>query len=293
MPGAGIQVGGLINNVSPQAKLLGIPSLNPEESQNFTAGVTLKPTGNLSFTLDYYNIQVDNRIVLGTEIGATDAGNTALDILLQENNLSDISFFSNAIDTRTSGIDFVANVSYIPLGNGGLSINLAGNVVLQNERNGAVKNPELVVTAGQSVVNETQEALFFTSRPETKWILGLNYEVSDWNFFLNNTYFGKTTFKQQGMDTNLRTEFDPKFVTDLGVNWTATEHLNVSFNINNLFNVLPEWNFVAENATGQAIIDDTSVNSLGLTPIQVQSNLISFNQRYSQMTYDGCIISVS
>ena len=57
-------------------------------------------------------------------------------------------------------------------------------------------------------------------------------------------------------------------------------------NINNLFNVLPEWEFKAENAAGQAMINDT-LNSYGVTAIQEQSNLITFNQRYSQMTYDG------
>ena len=51
--------------------------------------------------------------------------------------------------------------------------------------------------------------------------------------------------------------------------------------------MLPEWEFKAENAAGQAMINDTSLNSYGVTDIQEQSNLISFNQRYSQMTYDG------
>jgi iron complex outermembrane receptor protein len=36
-----------------------------------------------------------------------------------------------------------------------------------------VNNPAIVEAAGQSVVNDTQEALFFTSRPEMKFILGL------------------------------------------------------------------------------------------------------------------------
>ena len=51
--------------------------------------------------------------------------------------------------------------------------------------------------------------------------------------------------------------------------------------------MLPEWKFVANNATGQGIIDDTAITSSGLTQIQNESNLITFNQRYSQMTYDG------
>jgi iron complex outermembrane receptor protein len=55
-------------------------------------------------------------------------------------------------------------------------------------------NPAIVEAAGQSVVNDTQEALFFTSRPEMKFILGVNYDIGKFGFNFNNTYFGKTKF---------------------------------------------------------------------------------------------------
>ena len=280
IPGQGIQVGGLINNVSTQAKLLGIPELDAEKSTNFTIGLGGKLTNTLSFTVDYYNIAVKDRIVLSNEIGGTPAGDTALDQILSDNNLSDVSFFVNAIDTKTSGIDVVLSQKSIALGSGLLDLNLSGNYTIQNERDGAVNNPQLVEDSGQSVVDATQEALFFTSRPETKWILGANYEMGKFGFNLNNTYFGKTTFKQQGMSNDLRTEFTPKIVTDLGINFNATDKLTIALNVNNILNVLPEWSFKAENAAGTALLSD---------PAQVknQSNLITFNQRYSQMTYDG------
>ena len=280
IPGQGIQVGGLINNVSTQAKLLGIPELDAETSNNFTIGFGGKLGNGFTFTLDYYNITVDDRIVLGSEIGGTTAGNTPLDQILNDNNLSDVSFFSNAIDTRTSGIDVVLSKNNINIGEGSLDLNLSGNYTLKNERDGDVKDIALVADSGQSVVNATQEALFFTSRPVTKWILGANYDIKKFGFSLNNTYFGKTTFKQQGMSTDLRTEFTPKIVTDLAVNYNVNDKLTLSLNVNNLLNVLPEWSFKAENAAGEALLSD---------PAQVkdQSNLITFNQRYSQMTYDG------
>lgn len=287
VPGQGIQVGGLVNNVSSQAGLLGIAKLDAETSTNFTLGFGGKVNNNLSFTFDYYNIAVKDRIVLSTEIGPTAAGNTALDAILSNNNLSDLSFFVNALDTKTSGVDVVIGYNKIEAGEGKLGFNLSGNYTIQNERDGAVKNPAIVAAAGQSVVNDTQEALFFTSRPKTKWILGTTYDINKWGLSLNNTYFGKTTFKQQGMSSDLRTEFTPKIVTDLGINYNATDKLTIALNVNNLLNVLPEWAFKAENAAGQALIDNTTLNSYGVTPIQEQSNLITFNQRYSQMTYDG------
>ena len=294
VPGQGIQVGGLVNNVSSQAGLLGIDKLDAETSTNFTIGLGGKINKNLSFTFDYYNIAVEDRIVLGSEITGTEfdddgnnIGTTPLDDILRDNNLSDLSFFSNAIDTKTSGIDVVIGYNKLKVGEGTLGFNLSGNYTITNERDGAVKNPTLVSDAGQSVVNATQEALFFTSRPQTKWILGSTYDIGKWGWSLNNTYFGKTTFKQQGMSSDLRTEFTPKIVTDLGINFNATDKLTIALNVNNLLNVLPEWAFKAENAAGQALIDTTALNSYDVTPIQEQSNLITFNQRYSQMTYDG------
>ena len=279
VPGQGIQVGGLVNNVSPEASLLGLAKLDAEKSNNFTIGLGGKITKQFSFTIDYYNITVEDRIVLGSEV--TPPAGPAFE------GLSDLSFFANAIDTKTSGLDVVLSYKNIELGNGELDLNLSGNYTITNERDGAVKNPAFVEANGQSIVNDTQEALFFTSRPETKWILGANYDIGKFGFNLNNTYFGKTTFKQQGMSADLRTEFTPKIVTDLGVNYNASEKLTLSLNLNNLLNVLPEWSFKAENAAGEALINDTTITSTGLTQIQNESNLITFNQRYSQMTYDG------
>jgi len=260
VPGSGIQVSGLVNNVSPQARQLGIPQLDAEKSTNFTIGAGGKITNKLSFTIDYYNIKVSDRIVLSNELSSS---------------FGTISYFSNAFDSRTSGLDIVATYKKIPLGQGKLNFNLSGNITLENKRTSDI--PEL---NGVMIIGDTQEALLFTSRPKTKWILGTNYSIGKFNFDLNNTYFGKTTFKQAGLDSNLRTEFIPKIVTDLGIGFNATDKITLNLNVNNILNVLPEWEFVAENSTGEALLND---------PAQVknQSNLITFNQRYSQMTYDG------
>ncbi len=279
IPGKGIQVGGLINNVSREARLLGLPQLDAEKSTNITVGLGFRPNYNFSLTVDYYNIAVEDRIILSTEIGATDAGDTALDDILAANNLSDLSFFVNALDTRTSGIDFVASYRNLMVGSGKMAVNLSGNYTIQNERDGDVKNPTLVSEAGQTVSNATQEALFFTSRPLYKMILGLDYSISKFAVSLNNTLFGPTTFRQQGLEAGLYTEFKPAVVTDLGLSFQASETVGVALNVNNLLNVLPEWEFKADSGS-ESLLNDADF-------LQNQSNLITFNQRYSQMTYDG------
>ena len=269
--GQGIQISGIINNVSPQARQLGIPQLDAEKSTNITVGIGAKPFTNFNFTIDYYNIKVEDRIVLGDR---------------QDTEFGDVAWFSNSFDSRTSGLDVVANYNNIGIGEGKLGFNVSGNITLENKRISPVTNNSF---------GDILNSLTFTSRPETKWIFGINYEIGKFGFSLNNTYFGKTTFNQDGLATNdpnapvgsaeylaanLKTEFIPKIVTDLGVNFSATEKLTIALNVNNLFNVLPEWKFVAENEAGAALLAD---------PVQTkqQSNLLTFNQRYSRMTYDG------
>lgn len=282
--GQGIQISGIINNVSPQARQLGIRPLDPEKSTNITVGIGAKPFQNFNITIDYYNIKVEDRIVLGDR---------------QNTPFGNVAWFSNSFDSRTSGLDVVLGYNNVGIGEGKLGFNLSGNVTLDNER---------ISPIDQNSFGDILNSLTFTSRPETKWILGINYEIGKFGFSLNNTYFGKTTFNQDGLisnevrdangnlvraangdpvrdDTkpNLKTEFIPKIVTDLGVNFNATEKFTIALNVNNLFNVLPEWKFVAENAEGAKILAGTST----VTTTQQQSNLLTFNQRYSRMTYDG------
>ena len=130
--------------------------------------------------------------------------------ILTENGIVSLSFFTNAIDTKTSGIDLVANYRNVPLGSGQLAFNLAGNYTIENERDGAVKNPPIIDAARQSVIDATQEALIFTSRPEYKAILGIEYALGKFNFSVNNTLFGPTKFRNSGMDSTLQIEFRPQ-----------------------------------------------------------------------------------
>ncbi|HAD13647.1 MAG TPA: ferric enterobactin receptor [Saprospirales bacterium] len=306
VPGQGIQNKGIFNNASPQAKLLGIEKLRPEESTNFTAGVGLKPNSNLNITLDYYNIAVDDRIILGSEITGTGDPTNALDQVLNANGIVAASFFTNGINTRTSGIDMVLSYRNVQAGSGKLGFNLAANYVLYNKldsastvseyeeadgkqsnylnytsvANGSVNNPALIENAGKSLFDPTQEALLLTSRPQFKAILGIDYAVGKFNFALNNTLFGSTTFRQAGLNQNLKTVFKPAVVTDLAFNYQISKTLSLGINANNLLNVLPKWELKARNSVGEAILADPA-------QVKTQSNLITFNQRYAILTYDG------
>lgn len=260
VPGQGIQSIGLVNNVSPQARVLGVKPLEPEESKNLTFGVGANLSTNLNVTVDYYDIAVTDRIVISNRV-VTSTG--------------EVEFFTNSLDTKTAGLDVVLDYKNIKLGTGALDLSVAGNINLKNERDGAIRT-----VRGTPVIDATQEALFFTSRPKQKFVVGASYGVRRWNLSLNNTYFGKTEFRQNGMSSNLQTVFNPKIVSDLALSFDLFGNFTVSANVNNLLDVLPEWEFEALNSAGAAILADAAQT-------KVQRNLITFNGRYDVMTYDG------
>ncbi len=263
VPGQGIQVIGLINNVSPQARLLGVKPLTPEESTNLTFGFGWAVSQNLNLTVDYYDIAIDDRIVISNRV-TTDTTTG-----------SQVEFFTNSINTKTSGLDVVVDLRNMDLGPGALGVSLAANINLMNERDGAIPQVN-----GTDVIDATQEALFFTSRPKEKFVLGISYQMEHLGLSLYNTYFGSTEFRQTGLDPNLKTVFDPKIVTDLGITYEVFGNITIAANVNNLLDVLPEWKFEALNSAGSAILSDPAQT-------KVQTNLVTFNGRYDVMTYDG------
>ncbi|MFE3848795.1 TonB-dependent receptor domain-containing protein [Flavobacterium sp. LB3P45] len=263
--GGAIAVTGIISNVSTAARSLGVPKLTAEKSNNLTLGFGFKPTKNFNFTLDYYNIKVKDRIVLGNLVNGQ-------------------AYFVNAIDSRTAGLDFVAGYRNIMLGTGKLALNLSGNYTLVNERVGSVKNPASVTAlpGNQTVFNATQDALMFTSRPKFKYIFGGDYEIGKFNFSLNNTVFGPTKFKNADYsDPGLSTEFETKMVTDLGVNFNATKSLSLALNVNNIFNVIPKYKITSDgSASANAIVNNPAL-------LHAQDMNITFDGRYNTMSYDG------
>ena len=285
VPGQGIQTKGIVSNKSPQAHLLGVPALNPEKSTNFTAGFGFNPTKNFSITVDYYHIEIKDRIILSSNITNTAAGNTELDEVLRNNGIVGVSFFTNAIRTQTEGIDVVANYKNIAVGTTGkLTINLAGNYTISNRLEGNITNPKLIGDAGQSTLDVIQEALLTTSRPKYKAVLGGDLFLSKWNFSLNNTLYGPATFRNDGLDKNLKLEFQTKVVSDINIAYQFSSRINASIAVNNIFNITPEWKLKALNSNGDAVLSDPAL-------VKKNVNAITFNGRYSLVTYDGAHFS--
>lgn len=269
--GGDIVITGLANNSSAEARVVGVPTLKAETSENIAFGLGLNPMQNLSFTIDYYSINIKDRVVYSNEVNNTARG------------VSSTSFFLNAAETKTSGVDFVAAYRNIALGSSKLNINLAGNYTINNELVGGyeqVNQVPLNLDPGEEIFNQTQESLMTSSRPKYKFILGFDLFSGKWGFNLNNTLFGPTTFNNADLSSDLNVEFQSKVVPDLSVTYTANSHLSMILAVQNIFNVMPEYKLTARNADGEAILADEQA-------VKDQISYITFNGRYPVLTYDG------
>lgn len=288
--GGTIQLSGLFNNTSKQAFALGIPALKPEKSNNYTVGLGINPLKNLTITLDYYDIIINNRIVYSSAISSSDSTSELFKIL-QAADVAQIQFFINGVKTRTEGLDFVANYRNISLGSGKLGINLAGNYTLSNEIIGSPNNPKPVADAGSSILSTQIRSLLTESRPKYKAILGFDYYLNKFDFNLNNTLFGPTKF--QDLDNggsvmnNIKQVFTPAVVTDLNIGYSFTKKISASFTVNNILNVLPKWSL---KLTGSSS-DPDYANAVATLADPAQKSLLEgfleFSGRYKILAYNG------
>jgi iron complex outermembrane receptor protein len=65
----------------------------------------------------------------------------------------------------------------------------------------------------------------FTSRPKFKNIIGVNYDIDDFGFSLNNTTLVLLNLNKQISVTQDCLQHSKQQVTDLGVTWTALKKL--------------------------------------------------------------------
>jgi len=250
---------GTYNNVDPIIRDgLGVPQLTAETSTSLSGGVTYKVTPNFSFSVDGYQVTVDDRVLFSGEIGFDgddDTINPVEEILL-DNSITSLKFFVNAVDTKTTGVDVVATYNNIDLGSGKLGVSLAANY---NETTieGTIKTPALLAEYGYDIFNRKEQSRITTSRPQSKLILGLNYSLGSWNVILNNTYFGEVTWQHANNGLNgaplgpggsllpandeaYDQTFAGKVLTDLIVNYKFSNKISAFVSANNLFNVYPD-----------------------------------------------------
>ncbi|GAB2928421.1 TonB-dependent receptor plug domain-containing protein [Rheinheimera gaetbuli] len=96
----------------PVAIALGAKPLDAEESVNLSLGTVFR-LGEVSVTLDGYQINIDDRIVLSENLGTTASQANVGQYLAQQGfiGVAGGRFFINGVDTETKGVDLVVNWS--------------------------------------------------------------------------------------------------------------------------------------------------------------------------------------
>ena len=91
------------------SRQLGASPLTPEQSVNMSVGLVAFWDADFYFTLDYFNIRLNDRISTTSAIPLDDEDIEALVALGQSDagRYSSAKYFTNDFDTRTQGLDFV------------------------------------------------------------------------------------------------------------------------------------------------------------------------------------------
>ncbi len=271
---------------------LGVDQPKAEISNDYGAGVTADfggvLGGRLTATLDGYQIDIKDRITISQGLRTADF--PAIRALFPSNN--EISFFTNQIDTRTRGADFVATFKTRLADRIGLDLSLAAS---HNEtevvRQRATPAPILVgaTARGQSLqlLDQTSIELIEVAIPQTKVLGGIKLEYGAFALSTRGTYFGKVKAFSTGLsplDDNVKCDaagrcvqtFGGKTIFDVSLNFKATERLNLTIGSNNVFDTYPDkYNNRRDGFAGEA-----SAYSNGQIPYSRNSNQFGFNGAY-------------
>ncbi|MBD0284586.1 MAG: TonB-dependent receptor [Flavisolibacter sp.] len=235
-------INGLFPNNHEVVKALGIPSLTAERTLNVSGGLTAKLANRISLTVDAYWIQIKNRVVLSKEYNRRN--NKALDSILSEypnlNHINQVSFFSNAINSRTYGIDLILNGFYhFPKSN--LRYTLAANFN-RTHLFGTIQTPRNIPANDVNtniLFSRADKASIEEGQPGNKITLSMNYQKGKVGFVLTNTRFGRTVVFHE-MTPALDEFFSSKILTDISLHYTPKTWLTITLGANNVFNVYPD-----------------------------------------------------
>ena len=299
---------GTFSNESPVAKALGIPTLKQEESKSASIGFTAKiPVANITLTADAYVVKIKDRVVLTDQFTSNAVTKPNFDAA----GATAATFFANAIDTESKGVDVVISHK-TSLGEGlSLKTDLSGTIS-STKRVGAIHASPILEAAGQinRYYSESSRIYLQEAVPRMKANLTNSLSYKKFDFFLRNVYFGKVTdpnIADANYDgtinaivvNNLAVENEhpvwaAKIITDLSVGFKITDATKIVVGANNIFDIYPTLNLgpqtIAKRASGVdangAVIysaTTSSNNSIDLT----NANQFVYSRNTSQFGQNG------
>ena len=202
---------GTVKPTDPLAVLYGGKELGAETAVNTSFGFTSSPIDNLNLTFDMYQIDIEGKILKSRSISVDDP------------NFSELAFYTNALDTKTSGYDLVATYR---MGNTNLGLAMNHNeteVVKQNQVNG--QNP---VSDGN--VQNLEENL-----PKDRITATVTQDIGDaLSLMVRLNNYGESIDERSDKDV-----IDPITFIDVELSYSVSNNLNVVFGANNVTNAYP------------------------------------------------------
>ena len=231
----------------PVASALGAEPLQPETSLSYSLGLVLQPIDRLYITLDAYQIDVDDRIILSGNLSG--AALTTLVTSLGYPNVTSVRYFTNAVDTRTRGVDLVGSYA-LPLGNG--TLNLTGSFAWnETEITHIAPNPPELESNGLNLqrVSRDEQGRIEEVNPTTKFNLGATWNLASWDFALAATRYGDFTVRNATTAANDQ-RYSDKWVLDASASyrldgWTFT------LGADNFLDEYPDRSIFATSNSGQ------------------------------------------
>ncbi|WP_244623259.1 TonB-dependent receptor plug domain-containing protein [Shewanella salipaludis] len=222
---------GTVANSSPVAAEFGIENLDVETSLSYSIGMVAEPIDDLKLSLDIFQIDIDDRIVISDPLTADIGPEVAA--ALAANRLGAAQFFTNSVDTRTRGLDLVATYD-ISLDHGA-DLKLAAALSLVDNEVKAIHSKSSIIPA-ETLFGDVQKLRLEEGQPGEKLNLSVIYQLSDWEVALNNTYYGEVS----GQAFGSKKTWSGKWLTDLSVSYQATDELRLTIGGTNIFDVYPD-----------------------------------------------------
>jgi iron complex outermembrane receptor protein len=226
---------------SAAAKALGAVPLEPEQSINASAGVVVMPLPALSVAVDYYHIAIDERIVLSGNFTAP-----PIAALLAPFGANSARFFTNAIDTRTDGVDVSATYP-VAMDSAGTLFLRAGYNNTRTRVVGSVTTPPQLAAYASVLFDRIEQRRLECGQPKDSLRLGGDWRRNRLGASLVAARYGEfCSFTQNPADDQV---YGAKWLTDAGVSYQAGPYVFAG-TVQNLFDVFPDRNTTVNSFNG-------------------------------------------
>ncbi|MDE0037830.1 MAG: TonB-dependent receptor [Gammaproteobacteria bacterium] len=215
---------------NPIAQQKGAQALTPEESVNTTLGVVFD-VGGVDVTVDYYRIEIEDRISFTSRFNLTAADITALLAagVSDAQSFTSVRFFSNLQTVEASGIDVVATWPF-SLGGGLSNLTFAGN---WQSVDLTKFNPDFT--------SDNRRLQIEQGRPDSRFTLTWTHSQGRWRLMARARHYGEY-YDAPTNDGSVAFYPDASLLFDAEVALDPTDSVTLLFGLRNMFDEYPSTN---------------------------------------------------